>query len=70
MQVAALDFGVGLAPGHNEGAGLGQQLAKNVDFVDLAIADVDEDGTTAVQIQKRVQHDGRFGHPSSVWSRG
>src|SRR5258708_32681307 len=37
--------------------GLGQQLIKDVDLVHFAIADVDEGGNVAAQIQQRVQFD-------------
>src|ERR1019366_1447178 len=44
-----------------EGAGLGQQLVEDVDLMHLAIADVDEGGNVAAQIQQRVQLDGCLG---------
>src|SRR5229473_891729 len=44
-----------------EGPGLGQQLVEDVDLVHFAIADVDEGGNVAAQIQQRVQFDGRLG---------
>src|ERR1017187_1172035 len=43
-----------------ESTGLGQQLVEDVDLVHFAIADVDEGGNVAAQIQQRVQFDGRL----------
>src|ERR1017187_5158773 len=44
-----------------ESPGLGQQLVEDVDLVHFAIADVDEGGNVAAQIQQRVQFDGCLG---------
>ena len=43
-----------------EGAGLGLEKIENFDIVHLAIADVDERGDAAAEIEQRVQFDGCF----------
>lgn len=43
------------------GAGLGKQQIEDVDVVKLAVADMDEAGNIAAQIQQRMQLDGRLG---------
>ena len=53
---------VHIAPIHHvEGAGLDRQDVQHVDVVQLAVADVDEGGDRAAQVQQRVQLDGRLG---------
>ncbi len=44
-----------------ERSGLDQMVVQYVDFVRLAIGDVDETGNGAAQIEQCVQHDGRLG---------
>jgi len=44
-----------------EGTGLGQQQVKHMDVVSCAVADVQERGGVAAQVQERVQLDGRLG---------
>ncbi len=44
-----------------EGARFGQQLVEDIDLVHFAIADVEEGGNIAAQIQQRVQLDGCLG---------
>ena len=41
-----------------EGAGLGYQQVEHIDVVQFAVADVQERGTVAAQVQKRMQLDG------------
>jgi len=46
---------------HVEGAGLQAEHVQHVHVVQLAVADVDEGGNGAAQVQQRVQLDGRLG---------
>ena len=53
---------------HIEGAGLGQQVIEHVDVVPFAVADMDEGGDIAAQLQQRMQLDSRFGR--AKWCPG
>ncbi len=44
-----------------ESAGLGQQQVEDIDVVQFAVADVEERGDVAAQVQQRVQLDSRLG---------
>src|SRR5665213_142024 len=46
---------------HVEGARLGHQQIEDVDIVELAVADMDEGGNSATQIEQRVQFHRRLG---------
>ena len=60
MRVEPLE--VHVTPTHDvEGAGLDEQQVQHVDFVHLAIGDVDESGDRAPKIEKRVQLHCRLG---------
>ena len=55
-------FEVEIASVHDvEGTWLGQPQVEDIDVVQFAVADVQERGNVAAQIQKRVQLDGRLG---------
>ncbi len=46
-----------------ERPGLGNDLVENVHVVQLSVADVDEAGNVATQVEQRMQLDGRLGRP-------
>ena len=55
-------FEVDIASVHDvEGTGLGHQQVEDIDVVHFPVADVQERGDVAAQIQERVQFDGCFG---------
>ena len=55
-------FEVQIAPIHQvERTGFEHQVVQHIDLVGLAVGDVNEAGNGAMQVQQRVQLDGRFG---------